>query len=35
VNPASGIYDVWIGSYTGGVSYPGTLAVTEIADNHP
>jgi hypothetical protein len=35
VNPVSGIYDVWIGSFSEGESAPGTLAVTELSGNHP
>ncbi|MBN1967546.1 MAG: hypothetical protein JW910_23020 [Anaerolineae bacterium] len=29
-NPASGRYDVWIGSYSEGRFYPGTLSISEL-----
>jgi hypothetical protein len=31
----SGIYDVWIGSYTEGDFHSGTLYATELDANHP
>ncbi len=34
-NPASGRYDIWIGSYAQGTSATGTLYVTENTGNHP
>ncbi len=34
-SPASGRYDIWVGSYAEGVSISGTLYVTENASNHP
>ncbi len=34
-NPASGTYDVWIGSYSSGAYVSGTLYVTENTGNHP
>jgi hypothetical protein len=34
-SPASGRYDVWIGSYNPGGAVPGTLYVTENSGNHP
>jgi hypothetical protein len=33
--PASGRYDIWIGSYAQGSMTPGTLYVTESMSNHP
>ena len=34
-SPASGRYDVWIGTYSAGASGAGTLYVTENTGNHP
>jgi hypothetical protein len=34
-NPASGVYDVWIGSYSEGDSASATLSVSEISYNQP
>ncbi len=34
-NPASGRYDIWVGTYTAGASISGTLNVTELSGNHP
>ncbi|MCZ7544180.1 MAG: SH3 domain-containing protein [Anaerolineae bacterium] len=34
-SPASGRYDVWIGSFAAGASVSGTLYITESAGNHP
>ncbi len=34
-SPASGRYDVWIGSYASGAFVSGTLYVTESTSNHP
>ena len=34
-DPASGLYDVWVGSYEAGTVNPGTLYVTESATNQP
>lgn len=34
-SPASGRYDVWIGTYSSGGSIGGTLSVTENTGNHP
>lgn len=34
-NPATGRYDVWIGTYSPGASISGTLYVTESTNNHP
>ncbi|MFQ3567542.1 MAG: SH3 domain-containing protein [Aggregatilineales bacterium] len=34
-SPASGRYDIWIGSFFEGDSINGTLYVTEISANHP
>ena len=34
-NPASGRYDVWIGTFAQGGSVGGTLSVTENSGNHP
>jgi hypothetical protein len=34
-NPASGQYDVWVGSYDQGAEHAGILYVTEMVDNHP
>jgi hypothetical protein len=31
----SGVYDVWIGSYTAGEGVHGTFYVTELDSNHP
>lgn len=34
-SPASGQYDIWVGSYSVGTSVSGTLYVTEQEGNHP
>ncbi len=34
-NPASGQYDVWIGTYDGSSYNPGNLYITELEGNHP
>jgi hypothetical protein len=34
-NPASGQYDIWVGSYSSGTSVGGTLSITELDSNHP
>ncbi len=34
-NPASGSYDVWIGSHASGTVVAGTLSLTGLAGNHP
>ncbi len=34
-DPASGLYDVWIGSYQSGAEIDGTLYVTELESNGP
>ncbi len=34
-SPASGAYDIWIGSFAAGGSVVGTLYVTENSGNHP
>jgi hypothetical protein len=34
-DPASGLYDIWIGSYESGTQVNGTLYVTEVSTNHP
>jgi hypothetical protein len=34
-NPSSGVYDVWIGSYSEGDSATATLSVSEISYNQP
>lgn len=34
-SPASGRYDIWIGSFAEGASINGTLYVTEVSTNHP
>jgi hypothetical protein len=34
-DPASGLYDIWIGSYESGASVSGTFYVTELDSNHP
>jgi hypothetical protein len=33
--PASGVYDIWLGSYDAGDLVPGSFFVTEIDGNHP
>ncbi len=33
--PASGNYDIWVGTYTAGASISGALNVTELSGNHP
>jgi hypothetical protein len=33
--PEEGTYDVWIGSWTSGANWEGTLYVTELDSNHP
>lgn len=33
--PASGTYSVWVANYVDGVGATGTLAITEVAGNHP
>lgn len=33
--PATGTYSVWVANYVNGVGATGTLAITEIAGNHP
>lgn len=33
-SPASGRYDVWIGSFSSGQFISGTLSVTESTGNH-
>ena len=35
VAPASGQYDVWIGSYDASSGNPATLHITELESNHP
>lgn len=34
-DPASGLYDVWVGSYESGAEIDGTLYVTELESNGP
>ena len=34
-DPASGLYDVWVGSYQSGAEIDGTLYVTELESNGP
>lgn len=34
-NPASGSYDIWVGSFASGTFVSGTLYVTELTGNHP
>jgi hypothetical protein len=34
-NPSSGVYDIWVGSYSSGQTVPGTLYITELTSNHP
>ena len=34
-SPATGLYDIWIGSYENGTEVSGTLYVTELDSNHP
>lgn len=34
-SPASGRYDIWVGSFADGGAVPGTLYVTENTGNHP
>ena len=34
-DPASGLYDVWVGSYQSGTEISGTLYVTELESNGP
>ncbi len=34
-SPASGRYDVWVGSFAQGVPVSGTLYITESSSNHP
>jgi hypothetical protein len=34
-SPASGRYDVWVGTFAGSTSVGGTLSVTENTGNHP
>jgi hypothetical protein len=34
-SPSSGRYDIWVGTYSAGVSIAGTLYVTENTGNHP
>ena len=34
-NPASGLYDVWVGSYDAGTTIEGVLHVTELESNRP
>ena len=34
-DPASGLYDIWIGSYESDASVSGTFYVTELESNHP
>lgn len=34
-DPATGRYDVWIGTYTQGGAVSGTLYITETEDDHP
>jgi hypothetical protein len=34
-SPASGQYDIWVGSYSSGNFVSGTLYITEVDSNHP
>ncbi len=34
-HPASGQYDIWVGSYRAGQNVRGNLYVTELRNNHP
>ncbi len=34
-NPSSGVYDVWVGSYSSDTFAAGTLFITELDSNHP
>jgi hypothetical protein len=34
-DPATGLYDIWVGSYESGATVSGTLYVTELDSNHP
>ncbi len=34
-NPASGRYDIWVGTFAGTSNNPATLYVTELDSNHP
>jgi len=34
-HPASGRYDIWVGTFTGDAHLPSTLYVTELDSNHP
>jgi hypothetical protein len=34
-NPSSGVYDVWVGSYSSDTFATGTLYITELDSNHP
>jgi hypothetical protein len=34
-NPVSGVYDIWVGSFTAGATNSATLSVTEIVGNTP
>jgi Bacterial SH3 domain len=34
-NPPSGVYDIWVGNFSGGASNSATLSVTELAGNTP
>jgi len=34
-DPATGVYDIWVGSYAVGTVHAGTLSVTELSRNHP
>lgn len=34
-NPASGRYDIWVGTFDASSHNPGTLFVTELQSNHP
>jgi len=34
-DPATGVYDIWVGSFAEGTSHSGTLSVTEQSSNHP
>jgi hypothetical protein len=35
VNPISGQYDIWVGTYTASSGNPGALMITELEGNHP
>ena len=34
-SPEAGWYTIWVGTYSEGETYSGTLYITEVAENHP